>query len=206
MKKLCILIFLIAALCPQAAHAQKQNPEPEQAQPQTRREFVLTLGIPADIYISNYSRDIESWDLMSGYESRFVKDVFYPMVGIQYQQFVSSRIELAGVASWAMSTDRLFDPIERSYGARQYLHNYYLLAQARYYYVNQSEWQFYSGVGLGGKLSTTFFNGKMQSIKPGLAYEAILFGYRNSVVIPFYTELVFGNTCFIGRIGIGFTF
>ncbi|MBO4557357.1 MAG: hypothetical protein J5693_01965 [Bacteroidales bacterium] len=194
MKKLFILLFVLASLLPQAANAQN------------RREIVFTLGVPAERYLSDYTNDIYSWDLYSGYEPRFVKDYFTPALGVQYQQFVTNRINIGVMGAWAATGDRLYEPVDRAFSDNRDQHNFYLLAQARYYYKNQGDWQFYSGLGVGGKLSATFLNDKRQSLKPGLAYEAVLLGIRQDVIIPIFAELIYGNTSFGARFGIGFTF
>ena len=173
---------------------------------QNRREIVFTLGLPGDKQFLETGNDNYTWDLYSGYESRFVQNGFSPMLGIQYQQFVSNRINVGVMGAWAMNTDRLYEPIERIYTDRRDLHYFCLLAQARYYYKNEGNWQFYSGLGVGGNLSATFLNKKHQSLKPGIAYEAVLFGIREDIFIPVFAELIYGNTAIGARFGIGFTF
>ena len=194
MKRFCLLFLLIACLWPQAAAAQN------------RREIVFTLGLPGDKQFMESVNDDYVWDLYSGYESRFIQNGFSPILGVQYQQFVSKRINVGVTGAWAMNVDRLYEPIERVYTDRRDLHYFCLLAQARYYYKNEGDWQFYSGVGIGGNLSATFLNEKRQALKPGIAYEAVLFGIREDVFIPVFAELVYGNTAIGARFGIGFTF
>ena len=110
------------------------------------------------------------------------------------------------MAAWGMSSDGYYEPIEDRFTNWRSTHNFYLMAQARYFWLDRSNWQLYSGAGIGGKLSVTFIDSKYQAMKPGLAYEAILLGFRESSTYPVFAELVFGNSSFIGRFGIGFTF
>ena len=194
MKRIILLLSLIACIWPQTAAAQN------------RREIVFTIGTPGDKQIMEPVNDTYAWDLYSGYEPRFVQNGFGPILGIQYQQFVSKRINVGVMGAWAMNVDRLYEPIEREYSDRRDLHYFCLLAQARYYYKYEGDWQFYSGLGLGGNLSATFLNEKRQSLKPGLAYEAVLFGVREGIIVPVFAELIYGNTAIGARFGIGFTF
>lgn len=195
MKKFCLLL-LLAVLAPQLAQAQARD----------RHDVVLTIGIPADSFFTEYTHDTSVWDLYSGYEGRYVKDFFTPVFGLQYRQFVAERISVGAMAAWGMSSDGYYEPIEDSFTNWRSLHNFYLMAQARYFWLDRSNWQLYSGAGIGGKLTATFTERKYQTMKPGLAYEAILLGFRESSTYPVFAELVFGNSSFIGRFGIGFTF
>lgn len=197
MKKFCLLV-LLAILAPELAHAQPQIGD--------RHDIVFTMGIPADSFFTDYTYSTSVWDLYSGYEGRYVKEYFTPVFGLQYRQFVAKRISVGAMAAWGMHSDSYFEPVEDLFTTHRSHHNFYLMAQARYFWLEKGYWQLYSGAGIGGKLTATFTERKYKTMKPGLAYEAILLGFRESSTYPVFAELVFGNSSFIGRVGIGFTF
>ena len=186
---------MLAALWPSEASAQKN------------REISFSIGSTYDGFKrSDYHSQMEAWDLCSGYEGRFIRTETDPILGLEYHYFVTDRIKIGGIISWLRSQDRYFDPLERHFTDSRDSHNAYLMAQAKYCYIRSDEWQLYSGVGLGGSLSATILEGETVTPKPGFAYEAILLGVRQSVVIPVYAELVLGNATFGIRCGIGLNF
>lgn len=195
MKKFCLLIVMLAVLWPSEASAQK------------KREISLSIGstytgfMKTDVYSER-----EVWDLYSGYEGRYISYEYSPVLGLEYQQFVTDRIKIGGILSWLYTSDIFYEPVMREYTDTRVKHTAFLMAQAKYCYIHNENWQLYSGVGLGGSLSATIAEGEKITPKPGFAYEAILLGVRQSVVAPVFAELVFGNAAFGIRCGIGINF
>lgn len=195
MKKFCLLIVMLAVLWPSEASAQK------------KREISLSIGSTYEGFVvPNYYSQMEVWDLCSGYEGRYIKTETDPIIGLEYQYFVADRIKIGGILSWLRSCDKYYDPLQRRFTDSRDTHKAFLMAQAKYCYIRNEDWQLYSGLGLGGSLFMTFAEGDKFTPTPGFAYEAILLGVRQSLVVPVYAELVLGNAAFGIRCGIGLNF
>jgi len=193
MKKLKLILWAAAAFVAMDAGAREKS------------EVYLSAGAyPCEVVSDFIANGFARWDLSSGYQKRFNYSGYGPVVGLEYQHFVSDKVKIGGICSWLYTSGDYYDPaFERNTSRR--INNYvYLMAQARYCYQHTDRWQVYLGGGAGASLCAEYMEGDNMSFKPKFAFEVIPLGIANSSVVPVYLDLVMGNTVLGLRMGIGF--
>lgn len=191
-----LLVIAAAHLLPQAA-----------AQDLRRDELILSFALPTEMmfYGSNYYNPYP--DLYYSYESRYVD--FTPhffVTGIEYYHFVTERIKLGGSANYYIATEDYYNPVEAEVQGTRYNNIVFLLGQAKYCYKHTDMVQVYSGVGLGATMRLETMKGTRAALKPGFGFEVVPIGVEIGKKFPVYMDIVFGNTVFSYRFGIGYRF